>query len=359
MLGPSGLVHSETTLWLLDSHWRICFASEGAGLPFGLMQQHTDLSQDNACSDAEQPQGALLADVIGPEAFAHLRATGTATLGIAGSEYRLTLHSPVGCDSLLHIVRLQPADASLAHLISFIVHELRNPLSAMRALAQGLEEELKDESATRTYTTRMIDEIDRLSRLLNSMAQSSRLNQRSEEPFVVLSVIQRVVRLFEYECRQRDVQVQIEAEDPDIAIRGDPDLFTQLFVNLITNGLAAMPAGGILQITLHRSLQGEITLQVQDSGIGMRPEQLEHLLQAGVPTSAAAPATSADQSLAGWSGALGLPSYPPRAKGMGLGLSIVRDIVRQHQGKMHISSAPGHGTSVTIALSAQQPVVNP
>jgi len=336
MIGPSGLVHSETTFWLVDTRWRICFASEGAGLPFSLAQSIEDTSAHDQQDRSRQREGVLLVDVIGPDSFAQLRDTGAVTLSIAGAEYSLTLDSLVACGVPLYFVRVQPADATLAHLVSFIVHELRNPLSAMRALVQGLEEELKDRPDTCTYTERMIAEIDRLGRLLNSMAQFSRLKQRQEETFLLQPVVERVIHLFEQECRQRGVQVQLDVEDQQVEVQGDPDLFIQLFVNLITNGLAAMPAGGVLRIALRGSSSGEVTIQVQDSGVGMTADQLERVSQA-------------QPSMVG-----GSSPAPAKAGGMGLGLLIVRDIVHRYRGKIYISSAPGHGTSVTITFNNQR-----
>jgi len=318
MMGPSGLVHSETTFWLLDDDWHIRFTSEGAGLPLGLTQQQIEMR--------------ALPEVIGADVWTELRNTGTATLRMAGSDYTLTLHPLAARGIPLQIVRVQPADATLTHVVSFIVHELRNPLSAMRALVQGLEEELKDLPDTHPYTGRLIGEIDRLSRLLNSMAQLSRLRPHRAETFSLLPVAQRVVRLFERECAQRGVQIQLEVEGPLAEIEGDPDLFTQLFVNLVTNGLEAMPAGGLLRVALRGTGPGEVAIHVQDSGVGMTPDQLERVMHA---------------------------LYTSKPEGMGLGLYIVRDIVRRYQGKIHISSAPGHGTSVTIVFNQRATIGEP
>ncbi len=223
----------------------------------------------------------------------------------------------------MRVVELREAEASLAHVISQIIHELKNPLSAMQALVQSLEEDLKDDSNARQYTSRLVSEIERLSRLLSSMAHFSRLKYRPTKVFSLLTLVHYIQDLFERDFLRRNVSMQLVCAQADVPFRGDPDQMAQLFVNLITNAIDAMPNGGLITVHLMTMQDGMVGIKVTDTGVGMSKEEVERITRS---------------------------LYSSKAEGMGLGLSIVRSIVRHHSGRMTISSNEGLGSEVTITF---------
>jgi len=225
----------------------------------------------------------------------------------------------------MHVVEMREAEASLAHVISQIIHELKNPLSAMQALVQSLEEDLKADSNARQYTSRLVNEIERLSRLLSSMARFSSLKYRPTKLFSLLTLVRHIQDLFEQDFLRRNVTMQVICTQADVQFRGDPDQMAQLFVNLVTNAVDAMPSGGAITINLITMQDGTIGIKVTDTGVGMSKDEVARIMSS---------------------------LYSSKAGGMGLGLSIVRSIVRHHGGMMAISSDEGLGSEVTITFPA-------
>jgi two-component system phosphate regulon sensor histidine kinase PhoR len=366
----------ETAYLLTDNHWRICYASDSAGQPFG--------------TSAGELEGRSLPELLGRDIFEELRRTEASAqpysaITLHGRDYIISIQNVVGSTPLvnpgtrdgtgtqsgeqasrlpMHVVELREAEASLTAVISQIIHELKNPLSAMQALVQSLEEDLKEDSNARQYTSRLVSEIERLGRLLSSMAHFSRLKYRPTKVFSLLSLVRYISDLFEQDFRRRNITLQVVStqnvvastplanpgtrDGQDVQFRGDGDQIAQLFVNLITNAVEAMPKGGVITVNLTTMQDGTVGIKVADTGIGMSKERLEHITRSLVGDSGQAPSAMLRSARVG--DAYGLETF--EGEGMGLGLSIVRSIVRQHGGRMTLSSDEGLGSEVTITFPA-------
>ena len=302
----------------VDADWRILAADDTGSLT------------------ADAGPGSLLGqrahDVIGPQAIAELERHSVASFALEHVEYILTatpftlppVHGPV------ILIRAQETQATMEHVVSLIVHELRNPLSAMRALTQGLEEEVGSIGAALLYTTRLTGEIDRLSRLLNSMAQVARLRARPFELLHPVAALERVAAMFRPQLAQRGIEVIVISTARVGMIHADPDQIQQALVNLVANAADAMPEGGVLTLRARLDPHGRPMIQIEDTGVGMTPDALERALR---------------------------PRQSSKPGGMGLGLMIVRGIVRQHHARMRLASIPGKGSvaSITFPLPENLP----
>lgn len=302
----------EAGYLLVDADWRIIAANEsgsftGDGGSASLLGQH-------------------VRDVIGAEALARLAEAGAVILSLDNVDHVLTVSQfslPGG--GLLRVLRAQEMQATLEHVVSLIVHEVRNPLSAMRALVQGLEEEVGEAPDCLAYTQRLTGEIDRLNRLLMSMGQVARLRGRPPELLDPATVLARVAEIFRHALEQRGIQLHVTTTPRVGPFLADPDQIQQMLVNLVTNAADAMPVGGIITLRARLDPRGRTVLSVEDTGTGMDNEALERALR---------------------------PRQSSKPGGMGLGLTIVRGIVRQHGGRMRVSSAPGRGTIISITFPA-------
>lgn len=301
----------ETMSYLiLDDAWRILAASDTGTLN-------------------EADVGGLVGhdahSVLGPEAVEALRATGVASMSIEQEEYILSATRFALTNGPLWVVRAQERESTLDHMLSLIVHEVRNPLSAVRALVQGLEETLDGNEASLGYTRRIGDEIERLSRLLSSMAQVAGPHSRPPTLLQPGEVLERAASVYRAELARRGTTLQVHVTSRALPILGEADQIQQVLINLIANALDAMPGGGTLTLRARLDPRGRPVLQVEDTGVGMTPEQQTRTLQ---------------------------PRTSTKPGGMGLGLMIVRSIVRAHQGRMRITSEPGRGTLVSITFPA-------
>lgn len=294
---------------ILNDQWRILAASEWGGL----------LPDD----DASTLIGLHLREVVGSQACGRLQQWGAATLSVENVEWELASASFPLASGTIHLVRAQEAQASLEAVVSLIVHEVRNPLSALRALVQGLEEVVGDSAEVAAYTSRLTDEIDRLGRLLASMAQVAGPRARPAQLLVPLRELERVAATFQPELARRGIAVRVSVTPRVMPVVGDPDQLQQLLVNLITNAADAMPAGGIVTLRARRDPRGRTVIAVEDSGGGMTPDEIERALR---------------------------PRTSSKPGGMGLGLTVVRSIVRQCGARLRVSSTPGKGTTVAVTF---------
>lgn len=294
---------------IVDAHWRIIAADDSGSLT-------SDVGQASLI-------GQHVRDVIGADALAELELHGVATFTIENIDYVLTTTPFMLPSGKVILIRAQEVQATLEHVVSLIVHEVRNPLSAMRALVQGLEEEVGGVGNSAAYTKRLTDEIDRLGRLLHSMAQVARLRPREPELLQPGEVLERVAATFRPALEKRGIQLSVNVTSHVGPIVGDPDQIQQALVNLVTNAADAMPEGGVITLRARVDPHERTVLQIEDTGIGMSPEALERALR---------------------------PRQSSKSGGMGLGLMIVRGIVRQHHARMRVMSAAGKGTTISITF---------
>ena len=306
----------EAGYLIVDAQWRI-IAVDDTGT----------LSGDNGSNALVSHYAG---DILGEETVAALRQGTAAIFTLENVDYVLTavpFHLPMPAGDLT-IIRAQERQATLEHVVSLIVHEVRNPLSAMRALAQGLDESLGSNSEALPYTQRLTGEIDRLSRLLASMAQVARLRSRPPEILAPGSLLRSLAQTYQPELARRGIEILVQVTSRVAPIYADADQIQQLLVNLVNNAADAMPDGGVITLRARLDPRGRTMLQVEDTGVGMSQTGLERALR---------------------------PRNSSKPGGMGLGLMIVRGIVRQHQGHMKVSSAPGKGTTISITFP-QAPV---
>jgi signal transduction histidine kinase len=233
-------------------------------------------------------------------------------------------------DTPAYLVKVYPPEDELIKFFSIFIHEFKNPLGAIRALAQSLEAKFKSNAEytdkIKVYTGRIISEIDRLNSLLASVKYISRPAIRYMVNFNFSEVVQEVADLYREELRQKGIDIQVELKKRDIMFRGNPDSFHQILSNLIKNAQEALieKNGGEIKVSLTLRNQG-IELEVMDNGKGIPDEVL---------------ATIGKK-----------PFITTKPYGMGLGLFVVETLTKGYSGSLVFAQGPGGcGTRVTIAF---------
>ncbi len=211
-------------------------------------------------------------------------------------------------------------------------HELRTPLSVLKT---DIEVFLKNKQPTmkdaHEVASRSLEEIDRLSGMVENlliMARSKKSGNAVKFSEVDVSkVIHAVVNKLRSSAEAKKLYLTIN-EDGHPLISGNERLMEQLFFNLVQNAITYTHKGGInVKIS---SLPHGITVTITDTGIGIAPHDLEKIFE---------PFYKADASRNTSTG------------GVGLGLSVVKEIVEKHNGSINIISKPNEGTTVTVKLS--------
>jgi len=241
---------------------------------------------------------------------------------------KIPLGSTAGGGS--YLVKVYPPEEDLIKFFSLFIHEFKNPLGAIRALAQSLQAKFKsDETRTdkiNAYTGRIINEIDRLNSLLASVKYISRPAIRYMVDFNLSEVAQEAVDLYQAELQQKGIDIQLELQKRDIIFRGNPDSFHQILSNLIKNAEEALTDKKEGAITVRLSLHNYIVeIEVTDNGKGIPKDVLTSLGKK--------------------------PFVTTKPFGMGLGLFVVETLTKGCNGSLKFSPGPGGaGTKVKITL---------
>ncbi len=237
-------------------------------------------------------------------------------------------------DQLLQARRLaEQANDARAKFLSMMSHDLRSPLTSITGhaslLAAGMHGPLTDEQ--REGLARIREAGQELLRMINDILNFAKL----ESGRVVVHLSQ--IRVADAVTRAASlVHVRIaeeglafEAQDCDgEEVLADPDRLQQVLLNLLTNAIKFTPAGGRISVSCGR--HGErVLLRVHDTGIGSPADQLQRVFEPFVQLDAT------------------------RADGVGLGLAISRDLARAMGGELTVESAPGEGSTFTVALPAR------
>jgi signal transduction histidine kinase len=229
-----------------------------------------------------------------------------------------------------YLVKVHPPEEELIKFFSIFIHEFKNPLGAIRALAQSLEAKFKSNAEYRDrikpYTGRIIHEIDRLNSLLASVKYISRPAIRYMVNFNLSEVAQEVVDLYREELRQEGIDIQLMLEKKEIIFRGNPDSFHQMLSNLIKNAQEALIGikGGEIKVGL--ALRDHtVEIEVIDNGRGIPEAVLASLGKK--------------------------PFITTKPYGMGLGLFVVENLTKGCGGSLEFAQRrDGSGTKVTISL---------
>ncbi len=225
--------------------------------------------------------------------------------------------------------------SALGHVAATMAHEIGTPLNSISGYIQLM---LAEETGSELMTKRLQiieTQLDRLTQKIRNLLHSTRQPEPQPQAVDVNQVLETVITLTQPGMSNRAVQL-VRHLGPDLPrISGDPSLLQQVFLNLVTNALDAMPQGGVLTLTTAPpAASGQngyfVEVVVEDTGTGMSPEVKKKALE---------------------------PFFTTKApgKGAGLGLSICEEIIRSHHGKMEIESQEGEGSTLRIQLPIFSP----
>jgi two-component system sensor histidine kinase PilS (NtrC family) len=228
---------------------------------------------------------------------------------------------------------MQQRLAAVGEMAAGIAHEIRNPLASMSGSIQILRQELPLSAEQEQLMDIVLRESERLNATIRSFLAYARPQRFQIAQFDVARALNDTALLLRHSSEVKEGHV-VEADVPPepLWFEADEGQIKQIFWNLATNGLRAMPDGGRLR--LRASLEpssGGVVLAVRDEGIGIKPDELDGLFQ---------------------------PFHGSFAKGSGLGLAIVHRIVTDYNGEIQVSSQPGSGTVVTVRLPARAAVIS-
>ena len=222
---------------------------------------------------------------------------------------------------VLHRERL----SALGNLAATVAHEIRNPLNAISMGLQRLKVEFQptdDQEQYSRVTELMLGEVHRLNSIVEQFLSLARPLEIKPEALRVQDVLNELATLVAGEAQQSKVQIRVVAPLTLPPLKADREYLRQTLLNLILNGLQAMPEGGTLTLEAKTS-NGNFLISVTDTGIGIAPENRTRIFE---------------------------PYFTTKAKGAGLGLAIARRIIETHGGKITVTHEAGGGCRFLISL---------
>ncbi len=217
---------------------------------------------------------------------------------------------------------------SLGQLAASIAHEVNNPLSGVLAYTQLLAKKVRGDNIPKEvalqYLSKMEAELTRSTKLIRHLLDFARQSPPALRQLNLNDVVNRAFDLAAHSAELQHVQIVRELDPSLPNLMADFDQLHQVCTNLILNAIQAMPQGG--KLTLRTSVDnGQLKMEVQDTGCGISPENMRKLFTPFFTTK-------------------------HEVKGVGLGLAISYGIIQRHHGRIEVQSKKGEGTTFTIYL---------
>lgn len=224
--------------------------------------------------------------------------------------------------------KLRRADrlAAIGEMSASLAHEIRNPVASIRGAVQELAENLALGGTNEKLMKITIKESDQLSRIISSFLEFVDTTASEKESFEVGEVIEEAVRGVEKQgvCNGA-IRIQKECSDSVGCVVGERDRIVNALINLIQNGVEAMPEGGVVRVRIdeRKDPADEVCISIHDSGVGIPAGEIEKVFD---------------------------PFYTSKPQGIGLGMAIAHKVIAGHGGSIDLESVEGAGTTVTVGL---------
>ncbi|WP_027091346.1 ATP-binding protein [Cohnella thermotolerans] len=211
--------------------------------------------------------------------------------------------------------------SAVGQLAAGIAHEIRNPLTTLRGFVQLQQ---KQGSLAPSYLQIMLSELDRINYIVSELLVFAKPQADRFRYAPIADIVLDITLLLDSQARMTNVQIETRFSADLPSIWCEANQLKQVFLNLLKNGIEAMPDGGLLLVEAYAEPEnGEIVVRIADEGEGIAEEHLPRL---------------------------GEPFYSTKENGNGLGLMVSQQIISNHKGTMAFDSKPGEGTRVEVRL---------
>ncbi|MFH1116928.1 MAG: ATP-binding protein [Pseudomonadota bacterium] len=216
--------------------------------------------------------------------------------------------------------------ASIGKLASILAHEIRNPLSSIKTNIQVLARKLDLEGFDKDRLDIAHTEIMRLERVLKEMLDFARPVQATKSAYVIDQVVDRCLELLKDGLKNAGIRVVRKKTRSKRTVMADNEKLQEALLNILLNAVDSMPDGGTLRISTRWSLHGKrrvATVEIRDTGMGIASAHLAKIFD---------------------------PFFSTKTRGVGLGLTNVKNVIEVHGGSVEVESSVPGGTSFIITL---------
>ncbi len=237
------------------------------------------------------------------------------------------------------ITREKEIDKMKTELVSMVAHELRSPLTSV----SGFSELLLDESVTREqsveYAAIILKEANRLSELINKFLDISKIeagkSQVKKAPVQLREIVDKVLDVNLYQAEKSNIAVSLKVSNNLPMVYADRDMIEQVVLNLFSNAVKYSPENAAVEIRL-KEFDAEIAVEIEDTGYGISEDALPRIFDKFYR------ATDNEKVR--------------DVSGTGLGLSLVKEIVELHGGRVIVRSKVGKGSTFGFVLPKYEPL---
>jgi len=224
--------------------------------------------------------------------------------------------------------------ATIGRMAASVAHEINNPMAIINEKAGlmkdmiGFSEEFPQRDKLLAQIESIVQSVDRCSRVTHRLLGFARRIDKAHEQVDLRELIEEVAGFQRTEMTHRGIRVHYHMDDVP-RIESDRGQLQQVFLNVITNAVAAVGNGGRIDVSGKGRPDGSVEIAISDDGEGISEENLEHIFE---------------------------PFFSTKGEfGTGLGLSITRNIVEELGGSIDVHSVPGEGTRFTVTLPGHKP----
>ncbi|WP_339204632.1 ATP-binding protein [Paenibacillus sp. FSL K6-3182] len=212
----------------------------------------------------------------------------------------------------------------VGQMAASITHEIRNPMAVIRGFVQLIQE--RSPKNQEEYFQIVIDELDRANMIISDFLSLAQNRELAMELTSLHDVVNELIPLLSADANLRGQSIEVSlCEDIPLIMMNDREI-KQLFLNIARNGMEAMGNKGSLHIST-RNNGNKIELRIADQGVGIPPEQMQHLFE---------------------------PFFSTKTQGTGLGLPLCLSIAERHNGRIDVESKEGEGTAFIVTFTVPE-----
>jgi signal transduction histidine kinase len=228
----------------------------------------------------------------------------------------------------LHRTQMSRAEhlATLGELATGLAHEIRNPLAGIAGVIEIIGRDLPSTSPARSVVKDVRQEIARINHIVTDLLQTARPHPPTVRKSDLNTTVEHAVMLGRQQAVAKSIEISLRKDPTLPEVEHDSDQIHQVLLNLLLNALQAIDVNGRIAVTVKTQGTNAI-VEVSDNGRGIAPNHLPNIFR---------------------------PFYTTKGDGTGLGLSLARRIVEDHQGRIDVTSAVGRGTTFAVVLPLQR-----
>jgi signal transduction histidine kinase len=207
--------------------------------------------------------------------------------------------------------------AMMGEFATFIIHDLKNPISGIHLLAEGLNKKITANDDLKKYSTEILFASQKLDDFIKRTLDITKLMDMHNQSINLKKLIEDVTSVLNFS----EIEVEIKIDESETEIIGDYQLLSRALTNIINNAIESIEIEG--KIIIETKLENKLFIRISDNGVGIDGSKIKTIFR---------------------------PFYSSKGHGHGLGLAMAKKAVLMHRGTLEVESKSGSGSTFTIGL---------